>query len=357
MSWLQQHQEKAALGGSAVAALILAVFGWLKVGSVDEDFAADLRGRGNNTTAVPEADALPKAAQSLALDRAWAQANDAGRAVDLFTGIPLFIRGSEPTKAIDLLKDAPVHPPIKNTWWVENRLDPGFADSPQRDPDDDGFSNLEEYTAGTDPNSAASIPDLVDKLRYVRDDGLAWALRPTFGSDGAYPFRYYELRNNRWFERNKLGAGEMVSPGGAFYNDEPAKGRFVFAGSETRRETSASVKIEMDVTYVRVEDQRPNKKGRIYELPAPLSEERLNEHVQYDRNAVLTLEALGNEGKEFPVEENTRFALPPDAAEKQYLLKEVTPDRIVVEWTDAKGAARSVNISKGSMPAASGSRD
>lgn len=357
MSWLQQHHEKAVLGGSAVAALILAVFGWLKVGSVDEDFAADLRGKGNNNTAVPEADALPKAVQSLALDRAWTQPSDADRAVDLFTGIPLFIRGSDPGKAIDLLKDAPVHPPIKNTWWVDNRLDPGFADSPQRDPDDDGFSNLEEYQAGTDPNSAASLPNLVDKLKYQRDDSLAWALRPTFGSDGAYPFRYYELRNNRWFERNKLGAGETVASGGAFYDDEPAKGRFVFVGSETRRETSASVKIEMEVTYVRIEDQRANKKGRLYELPAPLSEERLNEHVQYDRSAVLTLEALGNEGKEFTIEENTRFALPPGAAEKNYLLKEVSPERIIVEWTDANGSTRSVTIPKGGMPAASGSRD
>ena len=104
------------------------------------------------------------------------------------------------------------------------------------------------------------------------------------------------------------------------------------------------------MTIVRVEDQRPNKKGTIYEFPSPLSEERMNEHLKYDRTAILTLEALGQQGKEFKVEENTTFALPSDGAKKDYLLKSVTPNSITVEYTDAAGEKKSVTINKGSLP-------
>ncbi len=108
----------------------------------------------------------------------------------------------------------------------------------------------------------------------------------------------------------------------------------------------------MEVTIVRIEDQRPNKKGTIYEFPSPLPEERKNEHLQYDRTAVLSLEAIGESGKEFKVEENTTFALPPTAPKKDYLLKKVTPDSVTVEYTDAQGTLKTVEINKGGLPRA-----
>ena len=158
MSWFSKNYEKAALGGAVVVALGLAYLGWSKFGGVEEDFGTGLKGGGNNNTAVAGADLIPKALQSMKLDRTWKQALDGERPVDLFTGIALFIKSSDPEKPVDLLKDAPVHPPIPNTWWLENRIDPGFADSPDRDPDGDGFSNIEEFNAKTDPNNAKSHP-------------------------------------------------------------------------------------------------------------------------------------------------------------------------------------------------------
>jgi hypothetical protein len=106
----------------------------------------------------------------------------------------------------------------------------------------------------------------------------------------------------------------------------------------------------MEVTIVRIEDQRPNKKGMVYELPSPLSEERKSDYAQYDRTAVLSLEALGQEGREFKVEENTTFALPPDTPNKNYLVKKVTPETIIVEYPAADGSRKSIEISKGQVP-------
>jgi hypothetical protein len=348
MSWLSKNYEKAALGGAVVLALGLGYLGWSKLGAVDEDFGTALSGSGNNQTAVPGADQIPKALQSLKLDRTWTQSRDGDRPVDLFTGISLFVASSAPEKPVDLLKDEPVHPPIPNTWWIEKRLDPGFADSPQRDPDADGFSNLEEYTASTDPNNLKSHPPLIAKLRYVSDDSLTWVLRPGYGTDGNFPITYEDSKNRR----NRVAGGQMIAPDEIFFKEEPAKDRFKLLGHEKRKELNPRTNIEMEVTIVRIEDQRHNKKGTVYEFPSPLGDDqRKLKFAQYDRTAVLSLEALGLGGQEFKIEENTAFALPPDAPAKDYLLKSVTPESISVEYTDAQGTRKTVEIAKGSLPA------
>jgi hypothetical protein len=346
MSWLSNHYEKVALGSAVAVALGLAYLGWSKLNSVEEDFATSLRGAGNNKTAVDGADLVPKARQSMTLDRTWSQAADGERPVDLFTGIALFISSNDPKKAIDLRKDAPLHPPIPNSWWFENRLDPGFSDSPRQDPDADGFSNLEEFTAKTDPNNKSSIPPLIAKLRFVKDESLAWVIRPGYGSEGKFPFNYEDSKAGA----NKVSAGDMIAPGGLFFAKPPMENRFKLLGSETRKELNKKINMEMEVTIVRIEDQRPNKKGTVYELPSPLPEERKTDHIQYDRTAIFSLEALGMEGREFKVEENTAFALPPENPNKNYLLKKVSPDVIVIEYPDADGSRKSIEIKKGQLP-------
>ena len=348
MSWFAKNYEKAALGGSVAAALGLAFLGYSKLSGVEQDFGAGLKGQGNNNAAVRDADLIPKTLVSLKLDRTWNQALDGDRPVDLFTGIPLFISSLAPEKPIDLLKDAPLHPPIPNTWWIENRLDPGFADSPNRDPDQDGFSNLEEFNAKTDPNSAKSIPSLIAKLMYVKDESLGWVLRPGYGSDGSFPFNYQDTKG----AVNKTGAADMIAPGGLFFAKGPMMNRFKLLGSEVRKEVNTKVNIEMEVTIVRIEDQRSNKKGVIYEIPAPLSADRRNDYLKYDRTAIFSLEALGLNGKEFKVEENTKFALPPDSPKKDYLAKIVTPESVTVEYTNPAGETKTFRIGKGGLAAA-----
>lgn len=343
MSWFSKNYEKAAIGGAVVAALGLAYLGWSKFGGVDADFPTSLTGRGNNNSAVAGAEKIPMATQSMQLDRTWKQALDGERPVDLFTGIALFVKSSEPEKPVDLFKDAPVHPPITNIWWIENRLDPGFADSPARDPDGDGFSNLEEFDGKTDPNNSKSFPSLIAKLMYVKDESLAWVIRPGYGSEGKFPFTYEDNKGRR----NKVKPAEMIGPGGLFFDAEPMKSRFKLLDHEVRKVLNQRINVEQEVTIVRIEDQRPNKKGVVYEFPSPLPEDRRNDHLKFDRTAVLSLEALGLAGKEIKIEENTAFALPPDAPSKDYLLKTVTPDSITVEYPDPSGNRKTVEIRKG----------
>lgn len=346
MSWLEKNYEKAALGGAAVIALGFAFMGYSKLGKVEEDFNVSLANRGKEETSVPNSDLIPKAIQSLQADRTWNKAVAGERPVDLFTGIPLFVSRDDPNKQIDLPNADPVHPPIPNTWWIENRLDPGYADSAARDPDGDGFSNLEEFNAKTDPNDPKSVPSLITKLKYVKDESLGWVIRPSYGSDGKYPLRYRDTQNaqNNTGAANPVGAGELFFAKGAMAN------RFKLLGDEVRQEENPNTRAVSDVTYLKIEDQRPNKKGTVYEFPAPMSENRMNEHLKFDRTAIFSLEALGLEGKEFKVEENTAFSVPPENDKKDFFLKSVTPQSVTVEYTTPTGEKKTVDIATGAMP-------
>ncbi len=346
MSWFAKNYEKVALGGTVAAALGLAFAGYSKLTGVKQDFAADLSGQGNNNAAVRDADLIAKTQASLKLDRTTSQALDGDRPVDLFTGIPIFISSLAPEKPLDLLKGEPVHPPIPNVWWIENRLDPGFADSANRDPDQDGFSNLEEFNAKTDPNSGKSIPSLIAKLKYLKDNSITWVIRPGYGSEGSFSFNYQDNKGGT----NKTGMADMIAPNGLFFAKPPMKDRFKLLGSEVRKQHNNKTNIDMDVTIVRIEDQLPNKKGIVYEIPSPLSEDLKNQHLKYDRTAVFSLEALGLNGKEFQVEENTQFALPPDNPKKEYLAKIVTPESVTIEYTNPAGETKAFEIAKGSLP-------
>jgi len=348
MSWFEKNYEKAALGGAVAVALGLAYMGWSKFGNVEQDFDIVLTGKGNSDPSVKGADLIPKALASAKLDHSWTKADVAGRPVDLFTGIPLFVSSKAPEVPIDPLNkdESPIHPPIPNIWWIENRLDPGYADSPSRDPDQDGFSNLDEFNAKTDPNNSKDFPALIAKLMYLKDESLTWALRPGYEADGgAFPFNYQDSNK----QTNKTGA-IAVAPNALFFEKGPMANRFKLLGSEVRKQNNTRINMEVDVTIVRIEDQIENKKGVIYEVPAALSEQRINEFAHYDRTAVFSLEALGFAGKEIKVKENTTFALPPGSAKKDYKVLKVDPQAVEVEYPDETGAKKTISISKGSLP-------
>ena len=80
--------------------------------------------------------ALPRLGQRAKLDQSVSHL--------IFTGDSIFVNRAG--EAIDLTHpNSPlVHPPISNRWCLVHDIDPSFANSPERDADRDGFSNLEE---------------------------------------------------------------------------------------------------------------------------------------------------------------------------------------------------------------------
>ena len=69
---------------------------------------------------------------------------------------------------IDILEaGTDLFPGIANAWILEHGLDYLDTGLPEGDPDADGFTNFEEFTAKTNPRDAASKPALWTKLRLL----------------------------------------------------------------------------------------------------------------------------------------------------------------------------------------------
>jgi hypothetical protein len=350
MSKLPKNFEKALLGAAGVAALGFAALGFMKSSAVEEDFNRSVSGNGKDDPSIPEAVATAKAASSLASDLVIKPAEDEGRAVDLFVGIPLFADKNNPNEPIDLIDGKEVHPPIPNRWWIETGADITFANSPDRDDDNDGFTNREEFDFKTHPVNPKSVPPLVNKLAYLKDESTMWYVQFGLESGGKWAPRFVGLTPDKKKLQNRVTATEMMNPGDTFFKEGAMAGRFKFTGIVEKEVTSERTNLTQKVKFAQYEELKENKKGDKYESQYGLPDAQLEASAYHDRIAVLELRAIGYEGKEFKVEERTRFALPPDAKEKAYFLKKVTPEGVEVEYTDPSGETKTLEISTGGTP-------
>lgn len=332
MSWISDHYEKAALAGTLLLAVALGYTGLQSKNAVDEDFGDIPRGDGRNDPSVRDGDKVATAKSSLQIKQQVIKGEIDGRPVDLFTGVPLFVNKNNLKEPVDLEKSADIHSAIPNQWWIDYRIDPGFGDSPQRDEDQDGFTNLEEFQAKTDPTDNRSHPNLVHKLVFLKHDSIEWYVRPNGYPTVEDPKMNFTYKDTKKHE-TKTDAAAPIAINGTFFSEGVAKDRFKYLGFENKRERDERLDAEVDITIIRIEDLKPNKKGTIYELPANFRTNEVRKFSKFDRTAVLSLQALGLNGKEFKVEELTDFALPEGSENKRYRMMEVHPDRIVVRET------------------------
>lgn len=334
MSWFSENYEKACLGGAAVVAVGL---GYLIFKGGDNAFTTDTV-KANNDVSVPGLDLMNRTKKSLAEPHEVHQADVDGRKVNLFTGVALFSKKDDPGNPVDLLKSDPVHPGIDNKWWLKYNLDPGFSDSPDRDPDKDGFTNREEYVAGTDPTSFKDHPDPVVKLKLVKIKTSQVHIKPTDFGNNQHTFR---LENRREGRLNKMGPNP-IGPNTIIPFELPfMKDRFKFLDVEEKEVDKNGIKQMVKIWIF--EDLKPNKKGDKYRFTQRGELEDLGNRSRgiMDSTLDLLLQALGQGGSPFKLEEGTRFSLPydPDAKEKPYLLKKIDLDskRAEVEYTDKDG--------------------
>lgn len=343
MSWFSDNYEKAALGGAAVVALAFGFTVYSGSGAVDEVFSRPEVKKDDDVT-VPGLALIRDVKASLLTPPVWVMHEDeGGRQVNLLTGVPLFVKKGDPENPVDLKKSSPVHDSIENDWWLKHRIDPGFSDSPDLDPDEDGFSNREEYVAQTDPTDFKSHPDPVSKLSIAKVVSTIYHVKPTDYGEDNYKFK---IENARQVQRNKMGQ-EPIKKGLVIpFVGDLMKGRLMFKDVVMKEVKRSGATTEEKIWMI--EDLKPNKQGTIYQF------NRRGDRIDggpkgiIDSTVELTLNALNQAGSPFKVEENTRFSLPYDdnAAEKPYLLKfvDVKAQTAVIEYKNADGKPQQLKL-------------
>lgn len=172
-----------------------------------------------------------------------------------------------------------------------------------------------------------SCEALVERLEFVEYEEKPWLV--------LYGFRI----NDNWVPKLDEGVGGVgnrtsfatpVKPGGLFFEEAPFKNRFRFIGFEDRNVENPRLKVLEQLNFALFEDRREGKGKAIYEIPNRLPRARRHEYAQHDRAAWFSFKGE----TVFRVEEGARFSLPPAASSRELLLKEVSLERVVVEWGD-----------------------
>ena len=226
----------------------------------------------------------------------WGNSMLKGRNIEMLTPIQLFqIPGHH--ELIDLFNEngTPVHPPIPNKWWLRHKIDPSYKDGLARDADNDGFSNLEEYRAKTNPSDSEDFPDLISKLKVVGSSSLKWKVY--FSSDigeDQYQFKYAD--------GNKVQLrSQYIGRGARFFDKDPALSRFVLNDVIEKEQDAGGA--QRKVKYAIIND---TKKQKLMEIVRG----RSNDFLGQDYKVTFVLNALGKESATFTLSENTKFDLP-----------------------------------------------
>ena len=176
MAWIKQHYDRFLL---AVFALVLLISAGLLIANARgySEVFSPLQKQVVPTSKVPvsvDTDAFDKKMQKLAGPDVWKPRQVGKYQLPLFVSEPYVAKDENGNKVkVAILEEnsLPLHPPIDNQWFLDHNLDLLASNALDQDPDGDGFSNLDEWTAKTDPSNKDSHPPYWTKLylkRFVR---------------------------------------------------------------------------------------------------------------------------------------------------------------------------------------------
>jgi hypothetical protein len=242
MDWIKRNYDRVILVLLGVVAIACAGVIIASALSFNEIFAS------RNSSQPPskkfDEPATERVKQRLELAKSPSQwlASDGS----LFVSVPYVVN-----EAGELIKPTgpgqpPIHPPVENKWLFDYQLPWDNPDVLQMDPDGDGFNNLEEFLAHTNPLETKSKPFFASKLRLREFIKKPFRLKFSGipGGGDIYSINTRDLRSPTQFVR----IGEMIE--GTPYKV------LSYEQKNVRRESG----VEVDISELVIENQEDMRK-------------------------------------------------------------------------------------------------
>jgi hypothetical protein len=160
LDWIKANYDRVMVIAAAVFLFISAVSIWWSAIQFGDRLLTPQPPPPKAASQPPVVVQPPRAADQLQRPGQW----KASRRSGLFVPEKHFI-GADGLPAT--LENTQVHAPVPNDWFEKYNLPIEDADALDQDPDRDGFTNLDEWQANTDPTDKNSHPDYVTKLHLV----------------------------------------------------------------------------------------------------------------------------------------------------------------------------------------------
>lgn len=319
MNWIQKNYDRAFL----IAASLVAVLGsgWIifKATSFQSRFVSSAPTLGSKLEEL-SSEAIANATKKLD-GYEWPQVKlETGEIVPLFNSTPFVVMNDRPDTPFPMYQPEPkLRDPIDNVWLVEHDLDYTSVDVREQDPDRDGFTNLDEFLAGTDPNSSLSKPTADTKLYYAErlEDPLVIRLNSADSTTCGIAF----ITLNPDGSENARVA-EYLKVGETTKRFEP--GRFKLVELKTETVDMFGTPTPTPVAYL--EDAKDRKKQRVR-----LVLRKSVEHPTYIAKLVYTLT-----NEQFEVKEGEDFEVR-NPAGMTFTVEEIQADQVVLSFVPEGG--------------------
>jgi hypothetical protein len=259
MPFLNQHYHRILLALFGIGAIAVAAVLSMSALSFGRQFEQRDIPPGDEIGIDPPA-AILDAANRFTQRVGWEPPHINNKDVPLFTSVLLVQRGEKIYDLLDPNED-PLRPPMTNAFLLKHDLDYRRSDVAELDPDNDGFTNLEEFFGGiakvgdgatlesTDPRDPTSHPPFTDKLRLVDRLEEPYIIRWAGASGDAFNLRRPEPAPQR------MAYG--LRPGDLFFKEEgsPEHERFLLEKSD-KREVQAQGGITREVWVLTIRDRK-----------------------------------------------------------------------------------------------------